>query len=204
MVVIQWIFGYPTDWKPFVCNRVQEIPDLFEPEHWNHCCCEDNAADQASRGSSFTDLQRKCWTGPCWLTEEPSKWPNTERKVTQDQDLLEKRKTKDERLSSNIAQVKTNKEPLFDTARFEKWSKIVAVTACVMKCYTIWKGKALKKSTPSNHGVENTNTKIVDDIKQAEMYWMKQIQEGCYTDEIKSLQQQQRIHPKSMFRPPFR
>ncbi|KAK3754172.1 hypothetical protein QZH41_007960 [Actinostola sp. cb2023] len=194
MIVLQWICGYPNDWKPFVCNRVQEIQQLFEPECWRHCSSVDNAADQASRGSSLSDLQEKWWTGPSWLTGHQSKWPKTLKQMTQDDDLLEKKKNKEESLTSNVAQTKAQ-EPLTDTTKFEKWSKIVAVTARVMKCYSIWKQKALNKDTDFKNNIENGVTS--EEIKQAEVHWMRKIQEECYSDEINCLRQHQRVHPKS-------
>ncbi|KAK3712756.1 hypothetical protein QZH41_001991 [Actinostola sp. cb2023] len=64
-----------------------------------------------------------------------------------------------------------------------------------MKCYSIWKQKALNKDTDFKNNIENGVTS--EEIKQAEVHWMRKIQEECYSDEINCLRQHQRVHPKS-------
>ncbi|XP_066956312.1 uncharacterized protein [Macrobrachium rosenbergii] len=49
-VVLSWIKGDPSRWKPFVANRIMEIQSLTSPDCWYHCPGKDNPADLISRG----------------------------------------------------------------------------------------------------------------------------------------------------------
>ena len=44
--------GASKPWKPFVKNRVFEIPELSQPENWSYCNTKDNLADLVTRGAS--------------------------------------------------------------------------------------------------------------------------------------------------------
>ncbi|XP_063830297.1 uncharacterized protein LOC135079574 [Ostrinia nubilalis] len=71
MVVLGWLNGEITKWKPFVANRVRQIIDVVPATQWHHVSSEDNAADCATRGLSTTSLQghKLWWNGPQWLNQ---------------------------------------------------------------------------------------------------------------------------------------
>ena len=71
VVVLNWIQGSANRLKPFVQNRVLEIPSLFSPGQWRHCPGIDNPADLVSRGMFTEDLiQSDLWlSGPSFLLE---------------------------------------------------------------------------------------------------------------------------------------
>ncbi|VDO14787.1 unnamed protein product, partial [Brugia timori] len=62
----------------FVENRVQEIhsiPNVL----YRYVPSEDNPADIGSRGSTFDELHNSIWwSGPTWLAQPPSTWPDTD------------------------------------------------------------------------------------------------------------------------------
>jgi hypothetical protein len=78
-IVLTWIQGPPNKWKTFVDNRVATIQEDTASAAWRHVTTQSNPY-LISRGvepltlSTFTLL----WTGPQWLTQEPSSWPTTE------------------------------------------------------------------------------------------------------------------------------
>ncbi|KAJ0169155.1 hypothetical protein K1T71_014936 [Dendrolimus kikuchii] len=49
-IVLSWLFGEPSRWKPFIANRVVEITSNVNCSQWYHVQSEDNPADIASRG----------------------------------------------------------------------------------------------------------------------------------------------------------
>jgi len=84
MITLCWIRSSPSQWKPWVANRVSEIQKLTSPEWWIHCPGVQNPADLLTRGCSGTKLT-ECdlwWKGPPFL---------------KDPDLISKLKTNESR-----------------------------------------------------------------------------------------------------------
>jgi len=50
-VVLWWIRGDLTRWRPFVANRVREIVELLPASHWHYVKGTENPADLLSRGA---------------------------------------------------------------------------------------------------------------------------------------------------------
>lgn len=70
-VVLAWIRGSTSRWKPFVENRVVEIQRLSEPSTWRHCPGQSNAADLLSRPHGAEALINSLWWGgPSWLGKD--------------------------------------------------------------------------------------------------------------------------------------
>ncbi|XP_067214199.1 uncharacterized protein [Linepithema humile] len=76
-VALSWIRGQPYQWKEFVRNRVSEIQDATEKNHWRHVRSEHNPADIISRGSDPQQLINASiwWYGPEWLKKDEELWP---------------------------------------------------------------------------------------------------------------------------------
>lgn len=182
MIVLHWIRGYASEWKTFVSNRVQEIQEISEPESWRHCPSKENAADVASRGTTLANLDDKWWSGPSFLVQPHSCWPITPQNSKITDDNLERKKSKELKISFNVAQVQM-REPLFDVSKFEKWSKILRVTGKVMECFLHWKAKSLQKEEQLTSSY----------IKKAELYWLKEIQHRHYGNEINNLVLQHKV-----------
>ena len=73
-VVISWIKGDQTKWKPFIRNRTAIARETVTPADWNYVKSEDNPADQVSRGVNYFDWNMEQWfKGPQWLADwEPN------------------------------------------------------------------------------------------------------------------------------------
>ncbi|XP_071578811.1 uncharacterized protein [Temnothorax nylanderi] len=73
-VVLWWIRGDVTRWKPFVANRVNDIVELLPAKHWNYVKGTENPADIISRGATLRQLRDSelWWSGPKWLREDLS------------------------------------------------------------------------------------------------------------------------------------
>ena len=78
-MVINWLDGYPRQFKTYVGNRVSFIMDRIPSNRWNHVSGEQNPADCASRGLFPLELveHKLWWNGPDWLKLDPSNWPKS-------------------------------------------------------------------------------------------------------------------------------
>lgn len=67
--VLGWIQGQPSQWKPFVSNKVAAIQDMTNKNQWHHITGGENPADCASRGILADELvsNQLWWNGPTWL-----------------------------------------------------------------------------------------------------------------------------------------
>ncbi|GFY45804.1 integrase catalytic domain-containing protein [Trichonephila inaurata madagascariensis] len=69
-IILHWIQGDPLRLKEFVRNRVREIQEKSDPNHWNYCRGKTNPADKLTRGLSIYALVKDevWWRGPDWLS----------------------------------------------------------------------------------------------------------------------------------------
>ncbi|XP_029163786.1 uncharacterized protein LOC114935214 [Nylanderia fulva] len=93
-VTLQWIRGHSSRWKTFVANRVAHIQTQLPNAQWRHVAGRDNPADCASRGINPSELINHVlwWTGPTWLSQNESAWPNSEIEIRGD-DVPERKAT---------------------------------------------------------------------------------------------------------------
>lgn len=72
MVVLGWLNGELSRWKPYVANRVREIISILPAKHWRHIRSNQNPADCASRGLLPSQLAKHVlwWEGPTFLKNE--------------------------------------------------------------------------------------------------------------------------------------
>lgn len=71
MVVLHWLRGEASRWKPFVANRVTEIIEILPALCWRHVRSSDNPADLISRGATPAQLRNNSlwWNGLMWLID---------------------------------------------------------------------------------------------------------------------------------------
>ena len=97
-IVLSWLHGDSTRFKPFMGNRVARRVELIPASEWQHVPGISNPADQASRGLfppefAASELWRK---GPEWLHLPKEEWPEIPK-------LLEKLVPVEEKESSQKA-----------------------------------------------------------------------------------------------------
>ncbi|GFX27874.1 integrase catalytic domain-containing protein [Trichonephila clavipes] len=65
-IVLYWIKGSASKFKPFVSNRILEIQENTDPASWRHCSDKQNPADLLTRGLTSKELinSEKWWHGP--------------------------------------------------------------------------------------------------------------------------------------------
>ena len=77
MDVLYWIRGQSQKFKPFVANRAGEIQASTNPEQWRYVPTKLNPSDLLTRGLrvSVHAKEDKWWSGPAFLKQDPSEWP---------------------------------------------------------------------------------------------------------------------------------
>ncbi|XP_043461792.1 uncharacterized protein LOC122506254 [Leptopilina heterotoma] len=129
-IVLSWLQGHPSRWKPFVANRVSEIHSLSENSQWKHVPSKDNPADCATRGYSVKDLLNSSlwWNGPCWLLRDSQNWPINVQTANSDTELEVRSKflVKNDEIDVNIIQNRENVDLL---SRFSSVAKLLRVTS---------------------------------------------------------------------------
>nr|XP_029712557.1 uncharacterized protein LOC109410910 [Aedes albopictus] len=75
---LAWIRTDPSRLKTFVCNRVIDIQNLTHDMEWRYVNTLDNPADVLSRGLLPSEVKdcEQWWTGPPFLREIDTFWPN--------------------------------------------------------------------------------------------------------------------------------
>lgn len=80
-IVLYWIHGNVSRWKPFVANRVNFILENSNRLQWNHVTTDNNPADCATRGLLPAELANfeLWWKGPTWLSQSPETWQSFDK-----------------------------------------------------------------------------------------------------------------------------
>ncbi|XP_064475627.1 uncharacterized protein LOC135389519 [Ornithodoros turicata] len=158
-ITLHWIYGAPSDWKPFVQNRVAEIQGVTDPHQWRYCPGYDNPADLLTRGTSCLHLieSKLWWKGPSWLIDQQS-WPPPWR-VPQETSEEVRNEAKGNDLYSAPASVKV---PIMNADRYSSLHKLLLVTAWVLRF--------LHNSTHTSQ--KKTGVLTAEEISAAEQYWI--------------------------------
>ncbi|XP_065365610.1 uncharacterized protein LOC135958645 [Calliphora vicina] len=171
--VISWIYSTERRFKAFVSHRVAEILENSLPTQWKWIPTNLNAADAGTRPTYPPKfIQNSLWiTGPAFLYEEESCWPNNEVECP---DLLQ-----DEVKPCLFAT--NNNNTVIQFSRFSSYTKLKRCVAWVLR---------FLKS------IHSTDDLRVDEITSADIIICRLVQSECYQNELKYLQKLQAV-PKS-------
>ncbi|XP_076660879.1 uncharacterized protein LOC143364366 [Halictus rubicundus] len=187
-VVLAWLQSHPSRWKTFVAHRVADIQARLPHASWRHVTTADNPADCGSRGLLSDDLLNfpLWWQGPVWLHHDASTWP-PQVLLHEDTDPPEVK------VSLHCSETPP---PEWDLAsRFSSWSKLLRVTAYVLR-FTRYCRR--DRSHPSEQASERSLT--ADHISSARRFWIKHLQSVAFSDEIRALIQGLPLSTKSPLR----
>lgn len=168
-IVLAWLRGHPSAYNVFVANRTAEIQRHVPVERWHHVRSADNPADCASRGITPKQLlhHRLWWTGPRWLRQDFSEWP---------QQLSVPETAEEARTRANTVIVAvTNWELL---SQYSSWNKLVRVTAYCVRFTQNCRSHKEKRII----GVLTTA-----ELMNAREFWVRSAQTVAYPDEMRSL-----------------
>ena len=159
----------PSNWKPFVPNRVSEIQSTWSPEFWKYCPGNDNPADLLTRGIKSKDLiaNNKWFFGPSWLNYSSTEWPN-EKEQDLSSDVVQQ-ELKNITQSLPVIESETAIEP----DSYSSWRKLIRITAIVFRA--IQKFSSFKKELASRQS-EPKNELSSKEIKEAEYLWYQKVQ----------------------------
>lgn len=137
MIVLSWLRRHPIVWKTYVANRTTEILNVLSSDRWHHVKSSDNPADAATRGQSPKTLQdnEMWWHGPSFLRESE----NISYPQSNIPDTSIELKTSEIKTS-----MMTQQDEIFSYSylnRFSKLSKLISVTAWIMRFYRRCKHK---------------------------------------------------------------
>ncbi|GFS93767.1 integrase catalytic domain-containing protein [Trichonephila clavipes] len=188
-IVLFWIKGSSKRWKQFVANRVQEISELTDPDSWFHCSGQDNPSDFLSRGLSVDILisNNKWWTGPAFLRTNELPKTVSECPELNEVDYLPELKSKDSK-EHTVLTLNFN-QTFFDhlLSRSNKFLTIVRVLSFLYRFLFNIRNPTNKKTGPLTS----------DEMKEAEIYLMKQVQLSSFYKEIRAMQNGDDICNKS-------
>lgn len=185
-IVLNWLDGNPRRFKTYVGNRISFILDRIPPSRWNHVSGEQNPADCASRGLFPHELvnHHLWWNGPHWLRSAPSDWPRqTELPPNDSETEIVK--------TCHLTAVGT-KDPLLPLDRFSSYSKLVRVTAWVMRFIN-----NCRASRRSSQVTQLTSSLCVQEIVSAENYWISYSQKDCFSAEVESIMAKETVPSSS-------
>ena len=192
-VVLYWIRNKKS-WRQYVSNRVNEIKRYSMPEEWNHCPGLLNPADMPSRGLTGAELgeNQVWWNGPEFLFLPKSDWPNSH-------ELDDTREAESELIKEAPVILHTfaitggrttpyKLQHIIDCNRFSLLNKLLRTTAYVIRFVK----KLLNKINPRSHltsqcEVDSSSLPTVEEINEAEEYWIKSIQGESFIAEIRYL-----------------
>ncbi|GFU95142.1 DUF5641 domain-containing protein [Trichonephila clavipes] len=179
-IVLFWIKGSSKRWKQFVTNRVQEISKLTDPDSWFHCSGQDNPSDFLSRGLSVDTLisNNKWWTGPAFLRTNELPETVSECPELNEVDYLPELKSKDSK-EHTVLTLNFN-QTFFDhlLSRSNRFLIIVRVLSFLYRFLFNIRNPTNKKRGPLTS----------DEMEEAEIYLMKQVQLSSFYTEIRAMQ----------------
>ena len=170
-IVLSWIRSQSREFKPFVSARVAEIQSNSDPSQWRHVPGEFNVADDASRGIPVERLTDRWKHGPEFLGLPGDDWPNEE--FAADQSEVEK-----ERRKPQVILKLANQPELIDCKKFSNWRRLVRVSAYVLRFISNLRMQLEKNRTAESSKEPNDGLLTPQELKDAEIYWVKESQKG--------------------------
>ena len=153
--MFHWVVGSPKRFKTYVSNRVSNIVELLEPEHWHYVSGMDNPADCASRVLFPSELidHDLWWEGRSWLKLPPSHWP-LQPQITELSLIPEEEK--------EVSLVMLTQPMESPVDRFSSCTHLKSVTAWIMRFTGNCCAKQQKTFAPHLSVME---------LQKAEVYW---------------------------------
>ncbi|GFR25633.1 integrase catalytic domain-containing protein [Trichonephila clavata] len=140
MIVLYWIKGSASKFKPFVSNRISQIQEYTDSVSWRHCSGKQNPADLLTRGITSRELinHEKWWHDPEWLKDSENLWPNLEGFESIDSETVELK-------SSLIVNLTITHEKFIDPDKYSSLLKLLRVTAYIFRFVNALRRKDFEK-----------------------------------------------------------
>ena len=176
--VLSWIKSGAIKFKPFVKNKLIEMQELHSTRSWHFVPGTKNTtADLVSKGCKKNGL-REIIAGPQLLRLPREEWNFTPAKTNKEEEDSEKVHN----VLPHSINVQSIAEDLpIDIERYSSWKKLLRVTAYVLK-FGLPKDK-----NNSVDKLEVVSDLSNEDLKKAEMYWLKIAQTKLDDSKIRNL-----------------
>jgi hypothetical protein len=188
MVALCWIKGNPTEWRPFVSNRVKTIRENVSEDSWLHVRGKENPADIPSRGMSAKKLI-ECelwWHGPEFLRTGRSEIFNDLEGELNDAQKVEIEK---EVKKTSTCQVIEASEMVISPEKYSNVFKLFRVTALVMRFVRNCKVIASERKLGAVD---------CDELEEAKRYFIVQVQSQHFINEIQCLSNEELVVNSSL------
>jgi hypothetical protein len=184
---LHWIRGSPSQWKPFVANRVMEIQSLLDPSVWRYCPGPQNPADVPTRGMSSNELKesRLWWEGPAWLRSSEEEWPKDLRSASLNEHVEIERKHQ----ASINSYVIQPQEIFIDFTRFSKYNKLLRTIAWIKRFIHNARVKQDERRQNVLTGLE---------IQESERWLVNRIQIERFSEEISLIRQSKALNDSKL------
>ena len=186
-VVLGYISNESRRFHIFVANRVQQIRDHSSPSQWRYVKSNDNPADMSSRGVTAEEFSKSStWiNGPSFLWEKDIS--------TYGKDITPDLNPHDPELKKVQVMVSQSETVTgFDLARlevFSDWFRAKRAVATCLRLKSLLQGRLLKKQKSSIHSdLSEYKSVTVQELDQAEIEIIKQVQAKAFSEELKCLQ----------------
>ena len=172
-IALWLIRGEPRNFCPFVANRVAEVLTGSDSSQWHHIRTELNIVDVATRGTPAGCVRAEsAWIqGPEFMRLPVQEWPIDEVPTTAPPKEKAEFKKKVFRVREESSQ------PLVDPATYSSWLRLRHMTAWIFRF----------RYNLRNGGQQKSGALSVEELNEAELYWIKWAQKDQFTDEIMSL-----------------
>lgn len=199
-IVLHWMRKCPFELKTYVANRIATIQRKTQKEIWSHIASAENPADMISRGMKAEEIvSSDLWKfGPKWLLQPEQQWPKPKLIITPQilQQIEVECKPKNARINVIAQPIEFENKQLI--IRFSNWSKILRITAFVLRF--VHNARIKKGLKGRIKGIRLTTA----EFKLAAAYWIKIAQSIHYKTEIESLKAKDDKYPSNSKIAPLR
>ncbi|GBN62371.1 hypothetical protein AVEN_55729-1 [Araneus ventricosus] len=178
---LHWINGDPLRWEEFVRNRVREIQEKTNRDHWNYCRGKTKPAVKLTRGLSIHVLVQDdvWWHGPDWLTSQNLSFNNSADSEINETDIADE-------LTKNYVPVMTVTEHYRNDftgnllSITNDYTKLIRIISYVFRFAANCRFPESKKFRPVK----------ADERVRAGNSLIRMVQEGKFQEEIKDLKRE--------------
>ena len=191
--VLAYINNKTTRFHRFVSNRLEVIHDGSSPSDWRYVSSADNPADDASRGR-----QTGRWlTGPAFLWEDPSTWPERpEIRMAANDPETKQAVSKAFFVAADTGAEGSGSESIVHklAARYSNWYRLKRAVAWLLRfkallLHRVRQDRALEAMT--------STTLTVDELQEAEAVIIGAVQRQAFAEEIAALRSERKHVKKS-------
>ena len=192
-IALCWIKAPSKQWKTFVSNRVQRIQQMSDPVNWRWCPGVTNPADLVSRGIRLKELiTSELWLhGPSWLQESREEYPKEVPESEQSIDYLAEQREK-----CAVCLVQKSQKPdakclagkLVQPSKYWRLKTLLKTTAYITRYIYNISHKA---------GSRKSESLTTADIEASEKYWIQQVQEENFREELALLKKGEEVRSDS-------